>query len=133
VPSALTGATLSLSRSGERGSCLIIYTGGTIGMSRSTKDGLLRPSGVGSLQRMLASIPELQHPDVPSYDVLEWDKPLDSSDFSPLQWCTLAEQITHFYYDYDGFVILHGTDTMAYSQPMHTQQEGSRSTSLGAR
>ena len=64
---------------------------------------------------MLRDLSEFHHPDVPTYDVLEWATPLDSSDFSPACWVTLAEQIEHHYYDYDGFVILHGTDTMAYT------------------
>lgn len=64
---------------------------------------------------MLRSLSEFHHPDVPTYDVLEWSTPLDSSDFSPACWVTLAEQIEQHYYDYDGFVILHGTDTMAYT------------------
>ncbi len=77
----------------------MIYTGGTIGMKPEA--GVLRPAQ-GYLEETLKTFPELNHPDVPSYDVLEWDKPLDSSDFSPASWITLAEQIREHYYNYDG-------------------------------
>lgn len=59
--------------------------------------------------------PQVAHPDVPLYDILEWDTPLDSSDFTPECWSLLAQQVGEHYYNYDGFVILHGTDTMAYT------------------
>lgn len=97
----------------SRGTCLIIYTGGTIGMKRNSA-GHLAPTS-GYLLEMLRSMPELQHPDVPNYDLIEWNKPVDSSDFSPALWIQLAKQIEENYYNYDGFVILHGTDTMAYT------------------
>ena len=96
---------------------LIIYTGGTIGMKPAEDDvsgSVLRPAS-GYIERMLQTVPDFHHPDVPTYDVLEWDTPLDSSDFSPDNWVALADQIHRHYYEYDGFVILHGTDTMAYT------------------
>jgi L-asparaginase len=65
---------------------------------------MLRPAH-GYLEHMLRTVPEFLHPDVPSYDVLEWATLLDSSDFSPQCWVTLAEQIDRHYYDYDGFVV----------------------------
>ena len=67
------------------------------------------------LSIQLADMWELHHPDAPSYDLLEWDEPLDSSDISPKHWVYLAEQIRDNYLNYDGFVILHGTDTLAYT------------------
>lgn len=94
-------------------SCLIIYTGGTIGMQKNN-DGTLTPS-TGYLSTTLSSIPELQHADVPSYKILEWPHPLDSSDFTSAHIATLASQIETNYYNYDGFVVLHGTDTLAYT------------------
>lgn len=51
---------------------------------------------------MLQTLPEFRHADVPTYDVLEWSNPLDSSDFSPACWIKLVEQIEEHYYDYDG-------------------------------
>jgi len=107
------GANLSVRSLTKRASCLIIYTGGTIGM-KPVEDGTLRPAQ-GYIERMLQTVPEFHHPDVPTYDVLEWAAPLDSSDFSPACWSLLAKQIEQHYYDYDGFVVLHGTDTMAYT------------------
>ena len=97
----------------RRSSCLIIYTGGTIGMKRGA-DGSLAPTS-GYLQSALSAMPELQHDDCPSFTLLEWATPIDSSDFSPHHWLTLAQQVEQHYYDYDGFVILHGTDTLAYT------------------
>lgn len=76
---------------------------------------LLAPSPSSYIERVLQTVPDFHHPDVPTYDVLEWSTPLDSSDFSPDCWVTLAQQIESHYYDYDGFVVLHGTDTMAYT------------------
>ena len=97
----------------RRSHCLIIYTGGTIGMKRS-HDGSLAPTS-GYLLSALHGMPELQHADCPSFDLLEWAQPMDSSDFSPAEWATLARQIERHYLDYDGFVVLHGTDTLAYT------------------
>jgi len=53
-------------------------------------------------------MPELQHVDAPHWDLVEWDEPLDSSDFSPACWIKIAQQINENYFDYDGFVVLHG-------------------------
>lgn len=49
---------------------------------------------------------------LPDYDVIEWDPLLDSSDLEPIHWIKIATQISDSYTDYDGFVVLHGTDTM---------------------
>ena len=82
-------------------------------MKRS-HDGSLAPTS-GYLLSALHDMPELQHSDCPSFDLLEWPQPMDSSDFSPSDWATLARQVEQHYLDYDGFVILHGTDTLAYT------------------
>jgi len=52
---------------------------------------------------------------MPRVDIVEWDELLDSSNIEPDDWVTIANQIKERYYDYDGFVVLHGTDTMAYT------------------
>ena len=52
---------------------------------------------------------------MPELDLIEYDPLIDSSNISPKDWSRLARQIRDNYYDYDGFVILHGTDTMAYT------------------
>lgn len=93
--------------------CLIIYTGGTIGMA-SDEDGVHKPVS-GFLKKYLSDLPEMRHPDVPAFDVLEWETLMDSSDFSPACWIKIAKQIGEHYFDYDGFVVLHGTDTLAYT------------------
>jgi len=95
-----------------RSSVYIIYTGGTIGMQR-TKSGYVPRSG--SLQRQMKEMPELRHPSMPSYTVHEYDPLLDSSNMTPAEWVKIARDIEANYEKYDGFVVLHGTDTMAYT------------------
>jgi L-asparaginase len=90
----------------------IIYTGGTIGMQR-TKSGYVPHSG--SLQRQMAEMPELRHASMPSYTVHEYDPLLDSSNMTPAEWVKIARDVESNYDRYDGFVVLHGTDTMAYT------------------
>jgi L-asparaginase len=90
----------------------LIHTGGTIGMAR-TPLGYAPKSGF--LETMLAGIPELSSEEMPAYDLVEYDPLLDSSNISVREWVKLARDIEAKYDDYDGFVILHGTDTMAYT------------------
>jgi len=90
----------------------IAYTGGTIGMQR-TRSGY-RPQ-TGSLQAMLAEMPELRHPSMPAYHINEYDPLLDSSNMTPREWVEIARDIEANYDRYDGFIVLHGTDTMAYT------------------
>lgn len=82
-------------------------------MKRSS-DGTLSPSS-GYLLSTLRMMPELSHEDMPRFDIHEWETPMDSSDFSPECWIEIARHIERYYFDYDGFVILHGTDTLAYT------------------
>lgn len=95
-------------------SILIIYTGGTIGMKQDPASGLLKPF---DFNQILSEVPELAkfgcHLDTYSFQPL-----IDSSDVRPEFWIHLAHFIRDRYDDYDGFVILHGTDTMAYSASM---------------
>ncbi|SIS93483.1 type I asparaginase [Neptunomonas antarctica] len=91
---------------------LIIYTGGTIGMWPSP-DGYAPQGGFsGLLEQRLnqVSISALQ-----PFDIIELDKLIDSSNIVPDDWTTLAKLIIQNYDEYDGFVVLHGTDTMAYT------------------
>ena len=69
----------------------------------------------GYLQRQMAAMPELQHPTMPEYTIHEYDPLLDSANMTPRQWVVIARDIAANYDDYDGFVVLHGTDTMAYT------------------
>jgi len=91
---------------------LIIVTGGTIIMAPS-KDGLIVQKGY--LEKRMRSDPDFAHDVLPDFTVYEWEKPLDSSSFTPLQWQQICKDIESNYHKYDGFVILHGTDTMAYT------------------
>lgn len=90
----------------------ILYTGGTIGMVPSEKGYV--PSS-GAFLELLRSIPDLYWKDMPNWDVVEFDPLLDSSDITVREWNQIGSAIAERYDDYDGFVVLHGTDTMAYS------------------
>ena len=69
----------------------------------------------GNFGTMLSEIRDLRSPDMPRWDLIEFDPLLDSSNITFEQWNQIAETIQLNYDDYDGFVVLHGTDTMAYS------------------
>lgn len=90
----------------------IAYTGGTIGMKPSD-NGFVPQKGF--LGDTLKSFPEFQHPDMPEITIHDYADPIDSANMSPEDWHLIAEDIEKNYDDYDGFVVLHGTDTMAYS------------------
>ena len=95
----------------EKSSILLIYTGGTIGMKEDPSIQALRPF---DFSQILAEVPELRK-FAYRIDSFTFDPIIDSSDVDPQNWVTLASLIEERYDDYDGFVILHGTDTMAYS------------------
>ena len=90
---------------------LLIYTGGTIGMKEDPVDQTLKPFDFGSL---LEEVPELRKFAL-KIDTFTFDPLIDSSDIEPGMWQKLASVIDKNYESYDGFVVLHGTDTMAYS------------------
>ncbi|MBO4455391.1 MAG: type I asparaginase [Bacteroidales bacterium] len=90
---------------------LLIYTGGTIGMKEDPADQTLRPFDFGSL---MEEVPELRKFAL-KIDSYTFDPLIDSSDIEPGMWQKLAGIIERHYEAYDGFVVLHGTDTMAYS------------------
>ena len=92
-------------------SILIIYTGGTIGMKEDPVDGTLKPFDFSQIK---AEVPELNKFAV-KLDSHTFSPLIDSSDVEPSLWISLAQLIRDHYEEYDGFVILHGTDTMAYS------------------
>ena len=96
----------------EKHRICIIYTGGTIGMIPSERGYV--PSS-GAFLRLLRAIPDLYWDDMPDWDVVEFDPLLDSSDITVREWNQLGRVIAERYDRYDGFVVLHGTDTMAYS------------------
>ena len=90
---------------------LLIYTGGTIGMKEDPSDSTLKPFDFSGI---LSEVPELGK-FACRIDSYTFDPLIDSSDVEPGLWQKLAVLIRDSYDDYDGFVILHGTDTMAYS------------------
>jgi L-asparaginase len=90
----------------------IVYTGGTIGMT-STADGYAPVSGF--LERQMADMRELTHRSMPEYTIHEYSPLLDSSNMTPAEWLLIAADIRDHYDQFDGFVVLHGTDTMAYT------------------
>jgi L-asparaginase len=92
-------------------SVLLIYTGGTIGMIQDVKSGQLRPFDFAHLTEQ---IPELNKFDT-RLSAISFDKPIDSSDMDPDVWVKIAKIIEKNYSKHDGFVILHGSDTMAFS------------------
>lgn len=90
----------------------IAYTGGTIGMRRS-RDGY--EPAPGYLQELMGQMPELANPEMPGYAIHEYEPLIDSSDMHPRNWMAIARDIAENYERYDGFVVLHGTDTMAHT------------------
>ncbi len=90
----------------------IAYTGGTIGMCR-TADGYA--PALGYLASQMAEMPELRDPRMPAYDIHEYSPLLDSSNMTPADWLRIGQDIVAHYDAYDGFIVLHGTDTMAYT------------------
>jgi L-asparaginase len=95
----------------DKVSILIIYTGGTIGMIENPANGSLKPFDFNKIMRQIPEIKGLGF----RIDAISFDPPIDSSDIEPSTWTRLAEVIEENYKEFDGFVILHGTDTMAYS------------------
>ncbi len=115
----------------QRKKILVLYTGGTIGMKRPSIDptgstgstdstgsnSALAPAA-GYLPKVMRALPELDpalNPGAPEFDLIEYDPLLDSSDMTPDAWVKIATDIEHHYQMYDGFVVLHGTDTLAYT------------------
>ena len=87
---------------------LLIYTGGTIGMMQDVKTGQLKPF---DFKHLTEQIPELNKFDIVLSSV-SFEKPIDSSDMQPSVWIEIAKLIEKNYDKVDGFVILHGSDTI---------------------
>ena len=90
---------------------LVILTGGTITMVRDRESGALHPA---DMETFKAFVPELFTSDI-HIDMEAFTPLLDSSDVNPENWARMAHVVYDHYAEYDGFVILHGTDTMSYS------------------
>lgn len=90
----------------------VAYTGGTIGMQKSANGYVPVP---GFLSDTVKAMPEFYRAEMPQFDIHEYHPVIDSSDMTPAHWLHIAEDIRSHYDEYDGFVVLHGTDTMAYT------------------
>jgi L-asparaginase, type I len=90
---------------------LLIYTGGTIGMVKDFETGVLKPF---RFEKIKERLPELSLLDC-DIETISFENPIDSSDMSPTLWTEIAVIIQQNYEKYDGFVVLHGSDTMSYS------------------
>jgi L-asparaginase len=90
---------------------LVIYTGGTIGMIEDTETGTLKPFNFAHLTEQIPEIKKFGF----RIDSISFDPIIDSSNIDPEVWVKLARIIEEKYENYDGFVILHGSDTMAYT------------------
>lgn len=90
---------------------LIIYTGGTIGMIEDPVSKALKPFDFSHLMENVPKVKMLDY----VIDNIQFEPPIDSSDMQPSHWRDIARHIADNYDRYDGFVVLHGTDTMAYT------------------
>lgn len=90
---------------------LIIYTGGTIGMIEDPETHALKPFDFSHLIDNVPKVKKLNY----VIDHVQFENPIDSSDMKPSLWQDMARHISENYDHYDGFVVLHGTDTMAYT------------------
>lgn len=90
---------------------LLIYTGGTIGMVKDFETGALKAFNFGELLQNIPELRLLEH----NIETISFERPIDSSNMKPAFWLQIAEIIKERYEIYDGFVILHGSDTMSYS------------------
>ena len=90
---------------------LLIYTGGTIGMIKDFETGALKAFNFDELLQNIPELKLLEH----TIDTVTFEEPIDSSNMNPKYWVDMAEIIENNYDNYDGFVVLHGSDTMSYS------------------
>jgi L-asparaginases, type I len=95
----------------NKSSVLLIYTGGTIGMIENSETGALESF---DFHHLLDNVPELKRLNS-TISTIQFDPPIDSSDMDPEKWVDLVHIISENYNYFDGFVILHGTDTMSYT------------------
>ena len=95
----------------SRPKLLIIYTGGTIGMTENPETHTLQPF---DFSHLIDNVPKVKMLDY-EIDNIQFDPPIDSANMTPAHWAQIARAIDEHYDRYDGFVVLHGTDTMAYT------------------
>ena len=90
----------------------VAYTGGTIGMKKSDQGYV---PFKGHLTDSINALPEFHRDEMPTFTINEYQPLIDSANMTPSDWQRIADDIKKHYDDYDGFVVLHGTDTMAYT------------------
>ncbi len=90
---------------------LLIYTGGTIGMIKDYDTGALKAFNFNELLQNIPELQILEH----EIETISFEEPIDSSNMNPVYWIQIADIIEDNYDNYDGFVVLHGSDTMSYS------------------
>jgi L-asparaginase len=90
----------------------VAYTGGTIGM-KASEDGFVPVKG--HLTDSIAKMPDFHREEMPQFTINEYAPLIDSANMTPADWQRIADDIKANYKDYDAFVVLHGTDTMAYT------------------
>lgn len=90
---------------------LLIYTGGTIGMIKDFETGALKAFNFSELLQNIPELKLLEH----HIDTISFKEPIDSSNMNPVYWAQIARIIEERFENYDGFVVLHGSDTMSYS------------------
>ncbi|MDR5589268.1 asparaginase [Christiangramia sp. SM2212] len=95
----------------NRSRILLIYTGGTIGMIKDYDSGALKAFNFDELLQNIPELKILEH----DIETLSFDDPIDSSNMNPAYWELIAGTINDHYDLYDGFVVLHGSDTMSYT------------------
>jgi L-asparaginase len=95
----------------DKSKILLVYTGGTIGMMKNFETGALKAF---NFSKLLQKIPELKQLDC-EIETISFENPIDSSNMNPEQWVLIATIIEENYENFDGFVVLHGSDTMSYS------------------
>ncbi|MCC8153468.1 MAG: asparaginase [Tannerellaceae bacterium] len=103
--------TIYSSTNQDKANILLIYTGGTIGMIENPETGALESFNFQHLKDNMPELKKLGH----TISTLQFDPPMDSSEMGPDSWKKLVKIVADNYHLYDGFVILHGTDTMAYT------------------
>ncbi len=115
ISSGLRSNTSHESFSGydHRKKVLILYTGGTMGMKPGV-DGSLSPEK-GYLTERIKEMPEMNLHNMPEYEIIEYTPLLDSSCMGPGDWMKMARDVEARYDSFDGFVVIMGTDTMAYA------------------
>ncbi|MDT0675161.1 asparaginase [Autumnicola musiva] len=95
----------------KRAKILLVYTGGTIGMIKDYETGALKAFNFDELLQKIPELKILEH----EIDTVSFEHPIDSSNMDPGCWLQIAETIAENYEEFDGFVVLHGSDTMSYT------------------